>query len=104
MFREDTLLKAGVIMMTFALALTVVAVVVTLLLRNEPERAVALEKAAAKSSVEPLVRGESPYEPWVEPRLKPEAQKPESEPPVGSKAQAQPQPRPQPEPEVQPEP
>jgi sortase A len=105
-FREDTLLKVGVIMMTFALALTVVAVVVSISLRNEPERAVALEKVATKSSVEPLVRGESRYEPWVEPRLKPEAQKtePESEPPVESKAQAQPQPRPQPEPEAQPEP
>jgi sortase A len=105
-FREDLLLKVGVIMMTFALALTVVAVVVTISLRDEPQRAVALEKVATKSSVEPLVRGESPYEPWVEPRLNLESPKTESkpEPPVEPVARVEPEPKPEPEPEPQPEP
>jgi hypothetical protein len=69
MFREDLLLKAGVIMITLALALAIVAVVVSVALRSVPEQAVASEsstKTSTKSSVEPLIRDESPYEPWVE--------------------------------------
>jgi sortase A len=69
MFREDLLLKAGVIMITLALALVIVAVVVSVALRSVPEQAVASEsstKTSTKTSVEPLIRGESPYEPWVE--------------------------------------
>jgi sortase A len=53
-FREgDTLLKVGVILMVFALALTVAAVVVSVALRSESERVVAAEAAATKSPVEP---------------------------------------------------
>jgi sortase A len=105
-FSEDSLLKAAVIIMTLALALTVVAVGVTVYLRNEPERAVALEKAGTKSSVEPLIRGESPYEAWVEPQSNPESPtvEPEPEPLVEPKVRVQPEPPPKPEPEPQPEP
>ena len=106
MFSEGPLLKAGVIMMTLALALTVVAVGVTIYLRDEPERAVAVEKVATKYTVEPLVRGESPYEAWVEPSSNLESPKaePEPEPPVQPKARVQPEPPPKPEPEPKPEP
>jgi sortase A len=105
-FSEDPLLKVGVIIMTLALALTVVAVGVTISLRNEPERAVAVEKAAMKSTVEPLVRGESPFEAWVEPQSNLELPKVESkpEPLVEPQAQVQPEPPPKPEPEPKPEP
>ena len=37
MFRKDPLLKVGVIVMTFALALAIVAVVLTVLLRTTPK-------------------------------------------------------------------
>jgi sortase A len=105
-FSEDPLLKVGVIVMTLALALTVVAVGVTISLRNEPERAVAVEEVATKSTVEPLVRGESPFEAWVEPRSKLDSPKAESkpEPPVEPQARVQPEPPPKPEPEPKPEP
>jgi sortase A len=70
-FREDALLKAGVIMLVVALALVLVAVVVSAAPRSDPERAVASERATTtESSVEPLSRGESPPEPWRE-RAKP---------------------------------
>ena len=52
----DPLLKVGLAMMAFAVVLTIVAVAVVLVLREEPERAVASE-AAAKSSVTPLRYG-----------------------------------------------
>jgi sortase A len=65
--REDPLLKMGVIMIVVALALVIVAVVVSAAPRSDPERAVASErKTTQKSSVEPLIRGESPPEPWRE--------------------------------------
>src|SRR5215203_1821628 len=66
-FGDDPLLKVGVIVMTLALALALVAVVLTVLLRDVPERAVASERAStAKASSGPLTRGESPVEPWRE--------------------------------------
>jgi hypothetical protein len=66
-FREDPLLKAGVIMIVVALALVMVAVVVSAATRSDPERAVASErKTTTESSVAPLSRGESPPEPWRE--------------------------------------
>ena len=53
--------------MAFALVLTLVAVVLTIVFRNIPEQAVASEsKKATKSSVGSLIRGESPIEPWRE--------------------------------------
>jgi len=77
-FRGDPLLKVGVILMAFALALVIVAVVVTVVLRGEPERAVASEKAATKSSVEPIVRSYPPGKEAEEPYqvAKPEAESP----------------------------
>jgi hypothetical protein len=65
-FREDALLKAGVIMIVVALALVLVAVV-SAAPRSDPEQAVASEWATTtESSVESLIRGESPPEPWRE--------------------------------------
>src|SRR5215211_6953453 len=53
--------------MMLALALALVAVVVGVAVRRVPEQAVASERAAkTKSSAEPLIRGESPTEPWRE--------------------------------------
>jgi sortase A len=78
---EDPLLKVGVIMMTLALALTVVGVVVSVSLRDEPERAVASEKkAATESSVEPLVQSYPSVEGRVEEEAKEPQPKPESQP------------------------
>ena len=51
-FREDSLLRVGVILMTLALALVIAAVVVSVALRSEPERVVAAE-VATKSLSEP---------------------------------------------------
>jgi len=66
-FREDPLLKVGVIVMTLALALVIVAVVVSFAVRSVPERAVASERTIKeKHSTRPLVRSESSMEPWVE--------------------------------------
>jgi sortase A len=133
-FREEDplLLNVGVIMMALALAFTVVGVAVSVALRSAPEQAVASEtetttKTSSKTSVEPLIRGESPYEPWVEKATTPpptsEVSKNESEPepsasepkpeykPVPQatpKVQSEPPPKPepqaQPEPKAQPEP
>jgi len=55
------------IMMAFALVLAVAAVVITELLRGVPEWAAAsVTDSSAKSSAEPLSRGESPVKPWRE--------------------------------------
>jgi sortase A len=69
-------------MMAFALVLTLVAVALTVLLRNVPEQADASEKeTSTKSSVGALIRGERPSEPGPEkapPLLTPEVSKNES--------------------------
>jgi sortase A len=66
-FREDPLLKAGAIMIVLALTLVIVAVVVSAAPRSNPKRALASEsKATTESSGEPVIRGESPPEPWRE--------------------------------------
>jgi hypothetical protein len=57
-FGDDPILWVG--MITMAFALTLAAVALTIVLRNEPERAVVVE-AAAKSPVESRVRS---YAPW----------------------------------------
>src|SRR5215210_7973515 len=106
------------IMMAFALVLTLITVVLTMLLRNVPERAVASEKdTTTKSSVGSLIRGENPIEPWVEKARSlppPEVSKDESNP-VPSRGEPKPtlkpasegvprsqsEPRPQPEPQAQ---
>ncbi len=68
-FGNGLLLKVGVGMMAFALTLTVGTVVLTAVLRDKPERALA-EQAAVKSPVkppvEPLVRSYPPVEPKAE--------------------------------------
>jgi sortase A len=65
-FREGPLFKVGAILIIFALALTIVALVVTFALRAEPERTFASE--SAKPSNKPLRYGQ------------PLAEKPESQP------------------------
>jgi sortase A len=53
-FREgDSLLKAGVVMMALAVGFVIVAVVVSVALRSEPEQVVAEEVAAKSSHEEP---------------------------------------------------
>ena len=53
--------------MAFALVFALVAVVLTVLLRDDPEPAVASERAStAKASSGPLTRGEGSVEPWRE--------------------------------------
>jgi sortase A len=79
------LLKAGIVMMTFALAFA--ALVAFIASNDEPmERAVAEKKPAAEPSVEPLVRVYPPVKPRVE------------------RAEARPQPEPKPQPKPEPEP
>jgi sortase A len=112
-FREDSLLKAGVIMIVFALALVILAMVVSAAPRSDPERAVASERATStESSVEPLSRGGSPPEPWRE-KAKPlptaDVSKNQSNPgPSGSAPKPgytpTPEAEPRPEPVEQPEP
>jgi sortase A len=66
-FREDPLLKVGVIVITLALALAIVAVVVSIAVRSVPQQAVASEReTTTESPVEQLIPGESSYESWVE--------------------------------------
>jgi sortase A len=66
-FRQDPLLKVGVIVMALALALAVVAVVVSVASRGVPEQAVASERVTAKKSqVEPSIRDESLFESVVD--------------------------------------
>jgi sortase A len=74
------LLRLGVAMMVFALALTAVAVAVTLAFRDDPgeARAVASE-TAPEPTVEPLVRSKPDVEPWVEKTREP-VPEPEPEP------------------------
>ena len=48
-FDEDPLLRVGIIMMVLALVLALVAVVLTVMHRNAPERAVASERAPQRS-------------------------------------------------------
>jgi sortase A len=67
MFREDSLLKAGVIMIVLALALAIVAVAASVALRSDPEQAIASERVTtAESSLKSLVRDKNPPEPWRE--------------------------------------
>jgi sortase A len=88
-------------MMAFALALTVGAVALTAVLRDKPERALAVEaamKSPAKPPVEPLVRSYPPMEPKVEEAKQPQPEvkplpKPEAEQPVREQ-QTEPPPEP----------
>ena len=88
------LLKAGIIMMTLALAFAAGVAVYALL--DEPmERAIA-SKPAAKRSLEPLVRSS----PLAEPQVERAAAPPETEPEPQPEAKAEPKPEPEPERQV----
>src|SRR5215211_8836658 len=108
--------------MMLALALAIVVAVVGVAVRGAPERAVASERVAkTKPSDGPLIRSESPTEPWREKARSlptPEVSKDESNPvPSGgepepgfaatpkaepaSRSEPLPQPQPQSEPKVQ---
>ena len=91
-FWEDPLMKVGVVMMVFALALTVVAVAATFALRSGSERAAASERR--EPSVEPLRYGSPPPPP------KPLTEKAEPQ----SQPLEEPQPKPDPQPKTEPEP
>jgi sortase A len=66
-FKEVPLLKVGVIFMLLALALAIVAVVVSIDARSVPQQAVASERlTTTESPVERLIPGESSFESWVE--------------------------------------
>jgi sortase A len=103
--------------MVIALVLALVAMVLTVLLRGDPERAAAsVSEAATKSSTGSLIRGESPVKPWREkakPLPAPEVSKadansspsgaklgsvPRPQPRAQTKSKAQPQPEPGQEP------
>jgi sortase A len=104
---DDPLLKLGVVMMSFALALTVGAVVFTAVLRHEPERAVAVEaavKSPVSSPVEPLVRSYPPTEPRVQEAKEPQPEaQPPPPPPPPPRLTADLVREPQPEPQVKPQ-
>ena len=96
------LLRVGMAMMAFALALTAVAVGVTVVFRDEPEKAVASE-SSSEPTVEPLVRSKSTVDPWVEKAREPA---PVAEPALVSEPapEANPAPESEPRPEPAPEP
>ena len=70
------MLRVGVVLMVFALALTAVAAAITIASRAESEKAVAAE-SSSEPAVEPLVRSKPTVDPWVE---KTREQAPVSEP------------------------
>jgi sortase A len=86
------LLKVGMTMMAFALALAAVTAGLAVGLRDKPEPAIAA-KPASESEVEPLVRSYPPEKVQFEKAQEKPEQQPKPEP------QAQPKPKPQPEPE-----
>jgi sortase A len=66
-FRQDPLLKVGLIAMTVALVLAIFAVVVNIAVRSDPEQAIASEKVTTtEAPVEPRTIGAEPFGPWVE--------------------------------------
>jgi sortase A len=101
-FREDPLLRVGAVMMAFAIALLVAALVALSVLRAEPERAVASE-SGPEPTVEPLKRSKPAVGAWVEKTREPVAV-PEPEPEPVPQADPEPAQRPQPEPEREPPP
>jgi sortase A len=99
---EDPLQRVGAIMMAFAVALTVAALVAISALRAEPEGAVASE-SGPEPTVEPLKRSKPAVEAWVEKSREPVVV-PEPEPEPVPQAESKPAQRPQPEPEREPPP
>jgi sortase A len=102
-FREDPLLKVGVIMMALAVALTVVAVVASVVLRSEPEQVVAAEVSAKSSHEEPqrYSEEEPPQQHYEGSSYGAAAQREKSEEAVG-KQEAGPSRKPNPTPTAQP--
>jgi sortase A len=101
---EDPLQRVGAIMMAFAVALTVAALVAISALRAEPEGAVASE-SGPEPTVEPLKRSKPAVEAWVEKSREPVVvPEPEPEPEPVPQAEPKPAQRPQPEPEREPPP
>jgi sortase A len=95
------LLKVGVALMFFALALTAVAVVVTIALREEPEEARALAfREEPEPTVEPLIREYLPPKPEVK---KAEASEARPEPRKAAPEPQKPAPKPPPEPPPEPQ-
>ena len=92
--------------MGFALMLTVGAVALTTLLRDEPKRAVAVEaatKSPVKSPVEPLVRSYPPVEPRVEEAKEPQLEAKPPKPEAELVREPQPEPQATPRPRVKPQ-
>jgi len=104
-FREDPLLKVGVVLMGLALALVIAAVVVSVALRSEPGRVVAAEVAAKNSQGEPQrpSSGEPPQQHYDSSSYRAEEKVREPRPVVRQEAEAPP-PKPDPTPTSQPEP
>jgi sortase A len=100
-FREgDSLLKVGVIMMALAVGLTVVAVVVSVVVRGDAGWVAAAKTALAKSPDLPSWAVGSPEPELAKSSPKPQSAKPQPKPvrqqtPTG--AQSEPEPQPQPE-------
>jgi sortase A len=94
-------------MMAFALTLTVGAVALTAVLRDKPERALAVEaamKSQVQSPVEPLVRSYPPVEPRVEEPREPQPEtKPLPKPEAQPVREQQPEPPSEPSPQVGPQ-
>ena len=93
--------------MGFALMLVVGAVVFTAVLRDEPERALAVEAAVnspVEPPVEPLVRSYPPVEPRVEEAKEPQLEaKPPPKPTAELMREPQPEPQATPRPRVKPQ-
>ena len=106
--------------MALALVLALIAMVLTVLLRDVPKRAAAsVKETSAESSAGPLIRGESPVKPWRErtrhiptPEISKDEANPgsseelksESAPDPKAEPRARPEPLPQPEPQAQAQP
>ena len=90
------LLKVGMAMMAFALALVAITAGVMVALRDKPESAIAA-KPASKSAPEPLVRSYPPEEVRAQPE-------PRSKPAPQDESQVEPQAEPKPKPQAEPEP
>ena len=92
------LLKVGMALMAFALALVAVTAGLAVGLRDEPEKAIAA-KPASKSVVEPLVRSYPPEGLQTEEAQAQREPRPKQEPQAEPQAEPKPKPQPQPRPE-----
>ena len=95
------LLKVGMAMMAFALALVAITAGIVVGLRDEPEPAIAA-KPASESEAEPLVRSYPPEKVQAQPEPRPKLQaEPRLKPEPEAEQRAEPKSRPQPEPELE---